>query len=142
MIACGVTLVVVSVTALCLLLSQHEGTAQIDKATPARGSVSTARQPAPNLTVQNTAFLQQSLNSPDKAVQAKVLAPQLRDGEWDAAALLPDGARLTVNRSTFTVDQNGVGSVDASVSGSVTARFVLLLTFVDDQWLLVSTIQK
>lgn len=142
MIACGAVFAVVSVTSLGLLALQQKGTAQIDEASPANDSVATAQQAAPGLTVQNALFLQQSLNSADRATQAKALAPQLRGGEWDAAALLPSGARLAVDQSTFAVDQNGIGSVNASVSGSVTAQFVLLLSFVDNQWLLVSTVRK
>ncbi len=142
MVACGGLLVITSVITLCLLLSQQKGTAQIDKVSPTNNSVATAQQAAPGLAVQNALFLQQSLNSANGATQAKALAPQLRGGEWNAAALLPSGAHLTVDQSTFTVDRNGVGSVNASVSGSVTAQFVLLLSFVDNQWLLVSTIQK
>lgn len=138
MVASGGLLVITSVITLCLLLSQQKGTAQIDKASPTNDSVATAQQAAPGLTVQNALFLQQSPNSADRAAQAKALAPQLRGGEWDAAALLPSGVRLTVDQSTFAVDQNG----NASVSGSVTAQFVLLLSFVDNQWLLVSTVQS
>lgn len=103
--------------------------------------VSVAQQPAV-LADADVLLLERSLNSPDKAVQARAFVPALRNSQWDASALLPDGATLAVDRTTFATDQGGIGYVNAKVDGSVTATFTLVLQLVNGQWLLASTVQK
>ncbi|MDB5186902.1 MAG: hypothetical protein JWM07_374 [Candidatus Saccharibacteria bacterium] len=97
---------------------------------------------APSLTSENAQALERLLGSSDKNEQAQALAPGLRDGEWASNEVLPDGATLTIQHDTFTVDADGYGQVDAVVGGTLDARFILGLVFINDQWLIYTTEQK
>lgn len=112
---------------------------------PAKGggaTVPATSSVAPAFTKANANLLTQSLSSTDKAVQAKALAPQISSGQWDASTVLPRGATLTIDPSSFTTDQNGLGYVNAAVNGSTTVNFVLTLVYADGQWRIITTTQK
>lgn len=90
----------------------------------------------------NAIILEVALNSTDKSRQANALVPELRDGEWEESGLLPDGATLTISNDTFVVDEQGFGRVDAKISGSVEAEFIIHMMVIDGQWLIYTTEQK
>jgi hypothetical protein len=99
-------------------------------------------QAARSFTVDDARFLESTLSSSEKDEQAKALVPGLRDAEWSSGAVLPSGAKLTIQQATFVVDQDGYAQVDAVISGTVSATFVVGLVLVDGQWLIYATEQK
>lgn len=94
-------------------------------------------------TQANATMLEKAMESRDKDEQAKALIPALRGGSWKPSDVLPDGARIKINRASFKPSVNGEATVDATVSGSVQAELVLSLVFVNDKdWLISTTKQK
>jgi len=95
-----------------------------------------------SLTDDNARFLESALNSFEKSEQAKALIPGLRNGEWSDTAVLPKGAKLTIEQETFTIDEDGYAQVDATVSGSIDVSFTVGLVSIDGRWLIYATEQK
>lgn len=94
------------------------------------------------LTSSQVSFLETGLNSHDKNGQEKILTPPLQSGEWNLAATLPDGATVKLDQASFVADGMGSAHINATVSGSVSAEFVLTLTYIDGQWFLVTSTKK
>ena len=90
------------------------------------------------LTVENIRVLETSLNSPVKVDQVKALVPALRSGTWSNKTLLPVGAVLTIDRTTFKTS-GASATVLATVSGSTHNTFMLYLAMNDGQWLIYET---
>jgi hypothetical protein len=99
-------------------------------------------QGSQSFTDDDSRFLESALSSSEKSEQAKALIPGLRDGEWSSAAVLPEGTKLTIQQDTFVVDEEGYAQVEATVSGSISATFIVGLVLVDGQWLIYTTEQK
>lgn len=128
----GIIVLLIAACAAVFSVWQHENS---------RNTAQSASR-APAFTEANASWLAQSLSSSNRIVQAKALAPQLRSGGWDASALLPSGAILAIDPASLTTDSNSYGYANATVSGSVTATFVLTLAYSEGQWRLVTTTQK
>jgi hypothetical protein len=94
------------------------------------------------LAPDNVQLLESKLANSDKTEQALALIPNLRNGKWSSAAVLPAGSTLTIDQKTFSVASNGYATVTASVTGSVQGKFVLHLAVVDGQWLIYQLEQK
>jgi hypothetical protein len=86
-------------------------------------------------------MLESGLNSPDKAVQKDAWIPRLRTGERSKPVLLPKGATLTVDRTTFAVEVTNptLAHVTATVTGPAKGVFTLRLCAIDGQWLIYET---
>lgn len=103
------------------------------------GAHDVAALPTPSpFTTANAQTLETALGSRNQAVQAKALIPGLRQGDWQPNEVLPQGATLKIDQSSFKQDGNEA-SVTATVTGKAQGTFVLRLMLVDGQWLISST---
>ncbi len=106
-------------------------------------------RPAPSQTTtlmpftkQNIKLLETSLNSSVKSEQMQAFAPELRSGEWDSDAVLPDGAKAEVIQGSFEPSRiPGRATAKIVVTGSVQTEFVLDLVQAKAEWLIIKTEQ-
>ncbi len=131
-IICGV------LTAVWLLGGGDTDTASSPQPT---GPSSQIQTPTPSLTATNVAKLETALNSSVKAEQMQALVPGLRDDEWAANAVLPDGAKATITSGSLIPTQGAKdrAEVMCSVTGTVRAEFKLSLELVNGELLIAAT---
>ncbi|MGY1700798.1 hypothetical protein [Geodermatophilus sp. SYSU D00766] len=81
-----------------------------------------------------------ALNSGDDATVAGVLVPELREAFASAeGAVLPAGATAAVRTEEFVAVEPALGGVPLIVSGEGAGNFLLIVSYVEGQWLVVST---
>ena len=103
-------------------------------------SSSSAPAPVPALSKSRAAVIQNSLTNPDTAKVAAVLAPDVRSAYTTApSALWPAGCSVTVDYTKFKASGANLATVPATVSGTQPGRFVLLLSYVQGQWVVEAT---
>lgn len=135
---------VVIIAALTILALRSADTPKTDKpsARQVENKPAASASKALEFDEENAQLLEKALNSSDKSEQSRGMVPAMRKGQWSSAKVLPDGATLKVDRETFTpADDGRSATVEADVTGSVEARFVLLLAPSGGQWLLYATQQ-
>jgi hypothetical protein len=140
----GIVVLTIAIAALMTVLMWPRSGGETNNNVVASTQQQTSRsqsEPLP-FTDANARMLEVALNSKEKAEQVKALIPQLRQGDWQSSAVLPQGATLTIDQTSFTRDGDDYGSVNATASGSVQATFILHLVPVNDQWLISSTEHK
>lgn len=134
-----VVLAVMAIVGTYFYLSRQSGP---QDTVPSSASATRNTVDTPSITEANARNLERALTSLSKDEQTKMIVPELRQGEWSPTTALPKGAILTIDHSSFKVDESGGGSVNAVVTGTVEGEFVLHLRYVDGQWLISSTEQK
>jgi hypothetical protein len=103
-------------------------------------SSSAAPAPVPALSKTRATVIQNSLTNPDTAKVAAVLAPDVRSAYMAApSALWPAGCSVTVDYTKFKASGANLATVPATVSGTQPGRFVLLLSYVQGQWVVEAT---
>jgi hypothetical protein len=103
-------------------------------------SSSAAPAPVPPLSRSRASVIQNSLTNPDTAKVAAVLAPDVRSAYTSApSALWPAGCAVTVDYTKFKASGANLATVPATVSGTQPGRFVLLLSYVQGQWVVEAT---
>lgn len=98
----------------------------------------------PSFTKANATMLERAMESRDKREQAKALEESWRTPYIESGTeMLPDGATITIDEKSFVVDATGRGKVNAAVSGSKQAEFVLVLVPDDrGKWLVYTTMRR
>lgn len=103
-------------------------------------SSSAAPAPVPTLSKSRASVIQSALTNPDTAKVAAVLAPDVRSAYTAApSALWPAGCSVTVDYTKFKASGANLATVPATVSGTQPGRFVLLLSYVQGQWVVEAT---
>ena len=103
-------------------------------------SSSAAPAPVPALSKSRASVIRNSLTNPDTAKVAAVLAPDVRSAYMAApSALWPAGCSVTVDYTKFKASGANLATVPATVSGTQPGRFVLLLSYVQGQWVVEAT---
>jgi len=136
----GIALVIVTAIGAVIWFLSASGGESAEPAVHTQVSASQASPTVTKLDEASAAMLEKALNSSDASEQAKGLYPTLRQGKWSARDLLPDGAKLSVDRTSFKEEDDSIATVRAVVSGSVQAEFTLFLAQDDDKlWRVFAT---